>query len=62
VTAARPKLDIDTTRERLLALGCMHAAEQLEQMLAEAVRQEVPGTASWIVCCRRSCPGARGGG
>jgi DNA replication protein DnaC len=42
VTAARPKLDIDTTRERLLALGCVHAAEQLEQMLAEAVRTEVP--------------------
>jgi DNA replication protein DnaC len=42
MTAARPKLDIDTTRERLLALGCLHAAEQLEQMLAEAVRAEVP--------------------
>ena len=34
MTAPRPKLDIDTTRERLLALGCAHAAEQLEQMLA----------------------------
>jgi hypothetical protein len=42
MTAPRPKLDIDTTRERLLALGCAHAAEQLEQMLAEAVRTEVP--------------------
>jgi DNA replication protein DnaC len=42
MTAPRPKLDIDTTRERLLALGCIHAAEQLEQMLAEAVRTEVP--------------------
>jgi len=42
VTAARPKLDIDTTRDRLMALGCMHAAEQLDQMLTEAVRQEIP--------------------
>ena len=42
MSAPRPRLDIDATRERLLALGCMHAAEQLEQMLAEAVRQEVP--------------------
>ncbi len=42
MTGARPKLDIDTTRERLLALGCTHAAEQLEPMLAEAVRTEVP--------------------
>lgn len=42
MTAARPKLDIDTTRDRLMALGCMHAAEQLDQMLTEAVRQEVP--------------------
>ena len=42
MTAVRPKLDIDTTRDRLMALGCMHAAEQLDQMLTEAVRQEVP--------------------
>jgi DNA replication protein DnaC len=42
VTAARPKLDIDTTRDRLMALGCTHAAEQLDQMLTEAVRQEIP--------------------
>ena len=42
MTAARPKLDIDTTRERLMALGCSHAADQLEEMLTEAVRQEIP--------------------
>ena len=42
MTAARPKLDIDTTRDRLMALGCTHAAEQLEPMLAKAVRPEVP--------------------
>ena len=43
MTAARPKLDIDTTRDRLMALGCMHAAEQLDQMLTEAVRQGMFG-------------------
>ena len=32
-----------STRDRLVALGCMHAAEQLEHMLTEAVRQEIPG-------------------
>ena len=42
MTAVRPKLDIDTTRDRLMALGCTHAAEQLDQMLTEAVRQEIP--------------------
>jgi hypothetical protein len=42
MNAPRPKLDIDTTRERLMALGCIHAAEQLEQMLTEAGRQEIP--------------------
>ena len=42
MNAPRPRLDIDTTRERLMALGCSHAAEQLEQMLTEAVRMEIP--------------------
>jgi DNA replication protein DnaC len=42
MSAGRPRLDIDTTRERLLALGCSHAAEQLDPMLTEAVREEVP--------------------
>jgi DNA replication protein DnaC len=32
------KLDIDATRERLTALGLMHAAEQLEPLLSEAVK------------------------
>jgi DNA replication protein DnaC len=41
MTAPKPKLDIDTTRERLLVLGCSHAAEQLDQVLSEAVRQEI---------------------
>ncbi len=41
MTTVRPKLDIDTTRDRLIALGCTHAAEQLEYLLSEAVRQEI---------------------
>lgn len=41
----KPKLDVDTTRERLVTLGCSHAAEQLDHMLSEAVRTEVPAHA-----------------
>ena len=33
MSAGRPRLDIDATRERLLALGCVHAAEQLGPLL-----------------------------
>ena len=35
---AKRKLDIDATRESLTALGLMHAAEQLEPLLSEAVK------------------------
>jgi DNA replication protein DnaC len=35
------KLDIDKTRERLLVLGCSHAAEHLDHVLSDAVRQEI---------------------
>ena len=39
--APKPKLDIDTTRERLVALGCSHSAQViLDQVLSDAVRQE----------------------
>src|SRR5688500_9252279 len=41
MNAPKPKLDIDTTRERLLVLGCSHAAEHLDQVLSDAVRQEI---------------------
>jgi DNA replication protein DnaC len=37
---AKRKLDIDATRERLTALGLIHAAEQLESLLSEAVKAE----------------------
>jgi hypothetical protein len=45
MSAGRPRLDIDTTRERLLALGCGHAADHLGPLLTEAVREEVPAHA-----------------
>src|SRR3712207_9546606 len=41
MNAPKPKLDIDTTRERLMALGCSHAAEHLDHVLSDAVRQEI---------------------
>lgn len=41
MSAPRQKLDIDRTRERLVQLGCPHAAEQLDTLLAEAVRKPV---------------------
>ena len=36
---SKRKLDIDQTRERLVALSLPHAAEQLEPVLSEAVKQ-----------------------
>ena len=41
MSAPKPKLDIDRTRERLMALGCSHAAEHLDHVLSGAVRQEI---------------------
>jgi DNA replication protein DnaC len=35
--SAKRKLDVDATRERMVALGLNHAAEQLERLLSEAV-------------------------
>lgn len=35
---AKRKLDIDATRERIIGLGLIHAAEQLEPLLSEAVK------------------------
>lgn len=42
ISAARPKLDIDRTRERLVQFGCLYANEQMEAMLTEAVCKPVP--------------------
>jgi DNA replication protein DnaC len=45
MTAARVKLDIDVTREKLSALGLGYAMDALEGLLAEAVRAETPAHA-----------------
>ena len=42
MTAPRVKLDIDVTREKLIAVGLGHAADALDPLLAEAVRTEMP--------------------
>jgi hypothetical protein len=62
MNALRPKLDVDATRERHMALGCSHAAEQLDHMLSEAVRTEIPGIPSWTHCCKPNSRAARHGG
>ncbi len=41
MTAPRVKLDIDTTREKLAALGLGYATSALEGLLSEAVRAEM---------------------
>ncbi len=42
MSAPKPRLDVDATRDRLLALGCGYAAEQLGVLLSETVCGEVP--------------------
>ncbi len=39
---ARPKVDLDTTVERLERLGLGHAAERLPERLAQATKDELP--------------------
>ncbi|WP_145962815.1 hypothetical protein [Mangrovicoccus ximenensis] len=39
--AGRPRLDIDRTRERSIALGCGHAAEHLGDVLDGALAKEM---------------------
>lgn len=41
MSASRVKLDIDATREKLEALGLVHASEALDALLAEAVSTEM---------------------
>ena len=45
MSTGRPRLDIDATRERLAVLGLSHGAEVLDQVLADAVRSEIPAHA-----------------
>ena len=56
-TAARPKRDIDRTREQLLALSCAHAAEQLGDVLDGAVAKGEPLMRHW---CKHSGEHAAG--
>lgn len=37
----RIRLDIDATREKLCQLACGHAADALDDMIGEAVRDEI---------------------
>ena len=37
---AQPRVDLDVTRTRLETLGLCHGAEQLEQLLHQAVKQD----------------------
>lgn len=41
MSAPRPKLDIRRTRERLIQLSCIRAAELLDTLLSEAVSKPV---------------------
>ena len=41
MSAAKPRVDIDGTRERLLRLGLPHAAEQLAERVTAAVKDSV---------------------
>ena len=61
MTAPKPRLDVDATRERLLALGCGYAAERLGELLGEAVRAEIAPYASSTSCSPPSSPAARSG-
>ena len=42
MSTPRVRLDIAASREKLVSLGCGYAAEALEGLLAEAVRNEMP--------------------
>jgi hypothetical protein len=41
MSAPKPRLAVDATRERLLALGCGYAAERRGDLLGEAVRAAI---------------------
>lgn len=43
MSAKRPRLDIDATRERLPALGLLHAGEMLDETLAHAFLDKLLG-------------------
>ncbi len=39
--APAPTVDLDTTRQRLERLGLVHAAEQLESLISDAVKHDI---------------------
>jgi len=41
MSAPKPRVDLDATRERLLRLGLAHAAEQLGERITAAVKDSV---------------------
>ena len=43
MSAKRPRLDVDATRERLLTLGLLHAGEMLDEALAHAFLDKLLG-------------------
>ena len=45
MSKARPKQDIDATRERLDGLGLAHVGESLDQVLTDAVSADLPAHA-----------------
>ena len=67
MSAQQPVLELDCLREQLRGLGLLHAAEALDEEIAEAVRKERPGTngssGSWrprhanamSAACARAC-------
>lgn len=59
MSTPRVKLDIDASREKLVSLGCGYAAEALEGLLAEAVRNEMPAHVFLATAC--SSPSWRAG-
>ena len=62
MTAPKPRLDVDATRERLRSLGCGYAAERLGDLLGEAVRAEIARTPFSSSCSPPSSPAGRSGG
>ena len=41
MSAPRIRLDVDATREKLGQLACVHAADAVEDLLGEGVRDEI---------------------
>ena len=62
MTAPKPRLDIDATRERLARARLRLCRRALGGLLGEAVRAEIPPMSSSTGCSAPSAPAARSGG